>query len=121
MKSKWVLRESAVLTTSYVATDYADVSQFTKIAPVFFITSGGLTSIEYMIAFSSDAINWAYENSESVAAGIITDYEHYYTKTLTGNGSSKLLDVLNMFIKFYVKGTGTVAGSLLKLELIGVR
>lgn len=113
------VRTETVLTNSYVDTDVLNVKQFRKVALLFAVTKGSLTSIEYRIWVSFDNVNWYVEATETVAAGTITDDPGNYT-TDDNENYYKILNMYPPYMKLSVKGTGTVTGSLLGVNIVGV-
>lgn len=122
-KGSFEMRGDVELTTSYVETDEANVSGYSRIAICFDITKGSLTSFQYRIWISPDFINWYVEATESVASGIITDAPAYYTVVLSGTDDDyfKVLPCWAKYLKLEVKGTGTVTGNTCGVEVIGVQ
>ena len=122
-KGSFEMRGDVALTVSYVETDEANVSGYSRIAILFDITQGSLTSFQYRIWISHDFITWYVEATESVASGVITDDSAYYTLTLTGTDDDyfKVLPCWAKYLKLEVKGTGTVTGNTCGVEVIGVQ
>ena len=113
------VRSSLILTNSYVDTDVLNVKQFSKVALLFDVTKGSLTSIEYRVWVSFDNLNWYVEATETVAAGLITDTSSNGT-TQTTESYFKIQNIYPPYMKLSVKGTGTVTGSLLAVTIVGV-
>lgn len=124
------LRNSAVLTTSYVAgTVYQEQGLGQNIDPIMnnqlmlyvALTLGSLTSAELKVEFSDDGTNWYQETSSSVSAGTSTD--SLVTHTFTASGNYRLpISIADRKIRVSVKGTGTVTNSLMAvLGIVAVR
>lgn len=113
------VRTSLILTNSYVDTNILDKRQFRKVALMFNLTKGSLTSIEYRVWVSYDNVNWFVEATETVGAGTITDTAATYT-TQTTEDYFKILNIYPPYMKLSVKGTGIVTGSLLAVVIVGV-
>lgn len=116
------LRDSAVLTNSFAATNYTQVSDYNNIGLFLDITQGSLTSFEYIVQWSPDGTNWFYEVTETVVAGVVTDTVLYYTRVLAGDDTdqwSKPLPIRAEYIRLAVKGTGTVTNSDCEVFIIG--
>lgn len=118
-KGSDTLRTSVVLTNAYVDTDTVNLSDYTAVALLFDITKGSLTSIQYRIWVSYDNLNWYVEATETVGAGSVTDVPGVYTTTSSEN-YFKILNMYPPYMKLEVKGTGTVTGSLLAVDIVGV-
>jgi hypothetical protein len=123
---KKTIRDSAVLTGSYVAatvlgpnglnTDTDPISNNKLILLVNF-TKGSLTSGELKIEFSDDGTTYYQETNKAVSGGTTTLTVNEYTYTATGNYVIDL-DYTSRYIKVSAKGTGTVTGSLLAIDSI---
>lgn len=115
-----VVREAAVLTGSYVNSDDVDISMVGSVGIFFEITQGSLTSIEYIVDQSPDeGVAWCAEGAESVALATITDGSPNYTTT-DFDDYYKIVPAIGDRMRIRVKGTGTVAGSSLKITLKGI-
>jgi hypothetical protein len=115
-----VVREAAVLTGSYVASDDVDISMVGSVGIMFEITQASLTSIEYIVDQSPDeGTGWCAEGAEDVALATITDGSPNYTTT-DFDDYYKVVPAIGDRMRIRVKGTGTVAGSSLKITLKGI-
>lgn len=115
-----VVRESAVLTASYVASYEVDISMVGSVGIFFEITQGTLTSIEYIVDQSPDeGAGWCGEGAESVSVTTITDGSPNYTTT-DFDDYYKVIPAVGDRMRIRVKGTGTLAGSSLKITLKGI-
>ena len=120
------LRESLVLTDSYVAgTTFGPQGINTNRDPVsnnqlmlyIDFTKGSLTSAELKVEFSDDGTNWYQETSSAVASGESTD--SLLNHKFTASGSYRLaLPLCDRHVKVSVKGTGTMTGSLMAVKAI---
>ena len=120
-KTQAVMRESLILTNSYVVTDVVDIKQGSAIQLMFDVTQGSLTSFEYKVYMSYDNNNWFLEATETIAASTITDSEANYTIALSGDVKYfKIIPAYGTYLKLEVKGTGTVTGSLCAVYVMGV-
>ena len=114
------VRESAILTTSYVDTDTLDVKEYKNLCLLFNITQGSLTSFEYIVYVSNDLTTWHQEATETITASLITDTAFNYTMALSADAPYyKVIPVYCRYIKLSVKGTGTVTGSLCDITITG--
>lgn len=115
-----LLRSSAILTTSYVDTAYADLKGASDVGLHFQLTKGSLTSFQYKVLWSPDGVNWYDECTEAVAASVVTDTLLYYTTTLSENVNYyKPLPFRSGYAKVKVKGTGTVTSSACLVAMTG--
>ena len=111
-----VIRDSAILTTSYVAsTIISDAANYNELALYCYYTKGSLTSLEILIESSIDGVNYVPETNMSVSAGTVTLNEAAFTTTEDGN-LKITIPMSAHFIRISAKGTGTVTNSLLGLE-----
>ena len=112
------IRDAAILTTSYVDSDYVDCAGSNQVAVFFDYAKGSLTSLEYQVWWSLDGTTWHQEVSELVAVGTTT----ITLQNSTYAGSEKFyaaFPVFGRYFKLMVKGTGTATGSSLKMDVIG--
>lgn len=114
------IRTATALTTSYVDTDFIRMDDFKSVALMFSIVKGSLTSFQYRVWQSADGVTWYQEATESIAAGIITDAEAYYTHTIAADVNYfKTIPFNATYMKLDVKGTGTVTGNTLSVKVLG--
>lgn len=114
------VRDSAVLTTSYVnstAVDYLTVSpqDYNQLNLLVKATLGSLSSIQLKVEFSNDGSTWYQETFENISGGGATLTVGEYT--ISGDGNY----IISIPIKFArirvsAKGTGTVTNSLLEIK-----
>jgi len=115
------LRTSAILTTSYVVTNFTRLAQAQDLGVWFELEKGSLTSFQYKIQWSRDGDTWFDEVTETIVAGIITDTILYYTHVFVADDQFyKPLPVRAPYIRLSVKGTGTVTSSACAVYLTGV-
>ena len=106
------LREDAILTTEYVASNNIRLTVYSDIGVFFSVEKGSLTSFQYKILWSPDNVTWYDEVTESTTAGTITDTVCNYTIVLSGDVDYyKLFPYRGNYLRVQVKGTGTVTGS----------
>jgi len=117
------IRDSAVLTTSYVActvigsetTNASQTNQYNQLILYVDFTIGSLTSAEIKVEFSPDATNYYQESSEKVDDGTANLYVSEYTIDATGAFRIPI-QCNDRYIKVSVKGTGTVTDSLMAVK-----
>jgi hypothetical protein len=116
------VRAAAVLTNSLVASSEMDISRFNELAVFFTITQGSLTSVEYVVEQSLDSgSSWKRIGAEEITLTTITDGRPEYTESLSGDDAwYKVYKAIGQWVRIQVKGTGTVAGSSCKIEIVGV-
>ena len=106
------LREDAILTTGYVASNNIRLTVYHDIGVFFSIDKGSLTSFQYKIQWSPDGTTWYDEVTETITAGSITDTVCSYTIVLSGDVDYyKLFPYRGNYLRVQVKGIGTVTGS----------
>jgi len=127
-----VIREDAILTTSYVAatvisskmTNYDVNPQLHNQLLVFIkYTKGSLTSLELKLEFSLDGTTYFQETAKSISGGTSTDTALEHTFAPSGNQNFVLaIPIKYPYIKISAKGTGTVTTSSLELSVaVGVQ
>ncbi len=115
------IRTSAILTNSYVDTDILITKELSKVAVLFDLTQGVLTSVEYRVFISPNGVDWFIEATETVAAGTITDDPANGTVTLSGDTKYfKIFNCYAPYMKLSIKGTGTVTASAAVIHVLGV-
>jgi hypothetical protein len=114
------IRVPTILTTSYVETNYVRMDDYKNLALMFRLTAGSLTSFQYRILWSEDAVIWFYEGNETVTATLITDDVHEYSYVFAGDiNYYKVVPFYAMYLKLEVKGTGTVTGNSCAVYVMG--
>lgn len=118
-----VLREEAVLTTSYVVTPLTnldgslfDCSQLDAYNLYINFTKGSLTTAEIKIEFSYDGTNWFQEPNSLVSSGTTTWTPNVNTLAASCDISPKMT-MANKYMRVSCKGTGTVTGSKLAVAV----
>ena len=124
------LRDSAVLTNSYVAAtvlgpqgvgSQADPAENNQLNFYINFTLGDLTSAEFKVEFSDDGTTYYQETVSSISSGTSTDTVLEHTLSATGNYRVPI-SLVDRHIRISVKGTGTVTSSLMAVEVIlGIR
>ena len=118
-----VIRDSAILTTSYVATvirwedDNLDLTTSNQSIILVDFTIWSLTSMEMKFESSNDWINFYQETSLDISSTTWT--VNLFEYSFTGTWKYRIaIPLKDKFIRLSVKGTGTVTSSLCKLELV---
>lgn len=117
-----VLRDSAILTSSYVAgtilggsKDNGRVEEYNHLALVCIFTKGSLTSVEVKIEKSIDGVNYTAITNAVISGGTTTLTPGVYTTTVDANFSIDA-DISARFIRVSAQGTGTATGSALEIQ-----
>lgn len=118
-----VIRDSAILTTSYVSTvirwegDNLDLTTSNQSIILVDFTIWSLTSMEMKFESSNDWINFYQESSLDISSGTWTVnlFEYSFSATWKYRIAIPLKD---RYIRLSVKWTGTVTSSLCKIELV---
>jgi len=117
-----VIRESSILTNSYVATDIIwdeeiRLTERNQLVLYIDFTIWSLTSMELKVEFSPNEIDWYQESSQLVDSWIATiDLKEY---VFDWTWKYRLaIPIKDKFLRVSAKGTWTVTSSLLKLSLI---
>lgn len=121
LRGKATLRDSAILTTSYVDTSVVRLAPFSNICMCFDVNKGSLTSFEYKVLQSYDGYTWFTEAAEQISTTVITDYIIYYQRTLSSTNEKwyKIISFYGNYLKLQVKGTGTTTGSSCAVYVLG--
>lgn len=122
-RTHYTVRAAAELTGSYVdTTHHLDLRAYEYAGLLFERVQGGLTSVEYRVLQSHDEDTWFARGAESVAATVITDTTPYHTVDFSQElNFYKAVEMIGLYIKLQVKGSGVVAGSSLAVHITGVR
>ncbi len=117
--STTVLRAAAILTTSYVASDAAQIGNSSRVSLDIDFTLASLTSLELMVDLSSGGV-WRPYSVVKATNGAVAMYPATFTFLpadwgTTATGTSILLDVAAEKIRVRAKGTGTLTASSLTI------
>lgn len=116
------LRASAATTTSYVASDHAEVSAYKSLSLEFVLTWVDSTSTEWYVEWSSDATNWYRSTNTATSTG--TNTLTLNNQTIALGASSKWVhgpfDVADRYVRVSVKKTGGVGADALGVILVGL-
>lgn len=113
------LRESAILTTSYVYYDIGSLSsmpvgRFNQLVVYVKFTKGSLTTAEFVVEVSPNGTDWFAETSSSISAG--TDTVSVATHQVGATGNFRYLAAIkDPFVRIGIKGTGTTTSSLAEI------
>lgn len=119
-----VLRDSAILTTSYVAATVlggsalaGKVEEYNEVVFYCYYTKGSLTSLELKIESSLNGSDYVTETNMSISGATATLNKGEFTTTEDGNFKVSV-PMSAKFVKISAKGTGTVTSSLLGIEVM---
>ena len=116
-----VVREAAILTGTYVATDYFDMSNHSYASLFFNVTQGSITELRWTVWHSLDATNWYQQLAEEVTLTDIENAAPYNSLPVAGDVKRvKVVPVLGRYLRLEVLAVGTVAGSSLEVIITGV-
>lgn len=111
------LRESAILTTSYVVAElFEDLSTYNQLALAIDFTKGSLTSAEIKVEFFV-AGKWVQETASSISGGSSTETLLDHVFTASGVYDIKI-PIKCAKVRISAKGTGTVTGSLMEISAL---
>ena len=108
-----VVRDSAILTNSYVAgTIIKGAESFNQLDIQLKFTKGSLTTGELKVEFSTDSgVSYTQDTNSSISTGTTTLSLNEYQVGATGNYRISV-PITASWIKISVKGTGTATDSL---------
>lgn len=107
----YVLREPAILTTSYVESGIIQIEGKRQLSLELKFTIGSLTNAKVQIHFK-DGDNWRTHTVVAASAGVVTLSLAELTLGATGT-FDYMTEVYSKFMKVSAKGTGTVTDSSL--------
>jgi len=110
------LRESAVLTDSYVEATTEDVASVNQVMLYVTLTLGSLTSAQIKVEVSPDNTTFYRLPTQRSASGTITLNAGVYTISADGNYVIPIESKYKI-MKVSVKGTGTVTSSLMGVKI----
>lgn len=125
LSTEKTIRESAILTTSYVAgtilgaetSNPTDVTAYNQLILKVRFTKGSLTTAEVKVEFSSDNVTYDQEITETVSGGTITCV--VAERSLGASGNFEMpIPISTRYIKVSAKGTGTVTDSLMGITAV---
>jgi len=120
------VRASAVLTTSYVAgtvlgekggSPDRNAVEHNQLILLVSFTKGSLTTAELKVEFSEDGTTYYQQTFTAESGGSSTDTLGEHTFSATGNYRIAI-PLADRYVKISVKGTGTVTGSLMKIDAV---
>lgn len=112
------IRAAAAVTTSYVASTAAQTGNSPRADIHLKFTLASLTSLEVLVEFSYNNVDWYPVQTEAVSGATITCkpavYEFYPADWgTTATGTAIRVDVGAPLVRIQAKGTGTVTASSL--------
>lgn len=111
------IRSSAILTTSYVASEAKKIDGASQVNLLVQLRRGSLTSIEITPEFSPDNSTWFRETSEAVSGGTISEF--LTERSFTGDGNYSVpIPTNSQYFRVQAKGTGTTTNSWLKVDVV---
>lgn len=110
------VRDSAILTTSYVAGTVVDTEGIRNQIMIYAdFTLGSLTDAQIKVEFSRDGATYYQETFSSISSG--TDTLSLGVHKMTATGLYRIaLDVMDRYVKISAIGTGTTTSSLLAIK-----
>lgn len=116
-----VVREAAILTNSYVATNWWEMSNYSYAALYFDVTKGSITELRWYVEYSIDGTTWYRQLAEEVSLTDIENAEPYNSLPIAGDVPRvKVVPNLGSFVRLQVTAIGTVTGSSLEVTIVGV-
>ena len=113
------VRDAAVLTNSYVASDYelTALGQYNQVVLEIQLTLGSLTSAEVKVEYTQDGTVWAQETFSEIVDD--TDTLSLGEHTMAADGTYLIaLPIQTKNMRISAKGTGTVTGSSMTIRAI---
>lgn len=115
------VREDAILTTGFVATNHWDMANYSYGALYFKITQGSLTELQWYVEYSIDGTTWYRQLAEQVSLTDIENAEPPNSLPLSGDANRvKVVPNLGRYMRLQVKGVGTVTASSLQVDIVGL-
>ena len=109
------VRDSAILTTSYVAGTVIDTEGIRNQLIIYAaLTLGSLTDAQLKVEYSRDGSTYYQETFSSTSS--TTDTLSLGVHKMSASGNYRIaLDVMDRYVKISAIGTGTTTGSLLAI------
>lgn len=123
LKEKVEVREAAILTTSYVASEEMDISGHRTAGVFFEVTKGSLTEVHIKAQQSIDeGTTWFDAPAEQVGLTEIIMGLPEYKRTLVAATERWYwaFSALGQYMRVQIKGIGTATGSSCTLHIVGV-
>lgn len=116
-----VVREDAILTASYVATDYWDMANYSYAALYFNVTQGSISELRWYVEYSIDGTTWYRQLAEEVSLTDIENAEPYNSLPIAGDVPRvKVVPNLGRYVRLQVLAIGTLTASSLEVIIVGV-
>lgn len=117
------IRESAILTGSYVAGEVLSAPDFkmnllNQVVLYVDFTIGSLTSAEIIVEFSDDGTNYYQETLEDVPSSGISDADVYIRRIKQSGSYRFAIPIKDRFVRVSAIGNGTATGS--SMSIIGI-
>jgi len=116
-----IVREDAILTNAFVATDWWDMANYSYAALLFKVTQGSITELQWYVEYSIDGTVWYRQMAEEVSLTDIENAEPPNSLPIAGDvNRAKVVPNLARFVRLQVKALGTVTASSLEVTITGV-
>lgn len=111
------LRDSAIVTSEYVASTALNVSSHTAFDIYVTITLGSLTSVQVKFETSNDGVLFGLETDGTLSGSTYTDVGPVHSLSASGTFHYKSSYPFTAnYVRASVKGTGTATGSLVEVK-----
>lgn len=115
------IRDSAVLTSSYVAGTVLSVPLKNQLIIYVLFTKGLTTSMEMKVEFSQDNSSWYQEVEEFIDSGTATVRELTHqvasaNQSAAQQGYKFSIPITDRYVRISVKGTGVMTNSLVQID-----
>jgi len=116
-----VVRDAAILTNGFVATDWWDMANYSYAALYFAVVQGSITELQWYVEYSIDATTWFRQLAEEVSLTDIENAEPPNSLPIAGDVNRvKVVPNLGRYVRLQVKAVGTVTASSLEVSIVGV-
>jgi len=117
-----VVRDDAILTTGFVATDWWDMANYSYAALWFDITQGSMTELEWFVEYSIDGTDWFRQLAEEVSLTDIENAEPPNSLPVAEDVKRvKVVPNLGRYVRLQVRvSVGSATGTSLEVTIVGV-
>jgi len=116
-----VVRDAAILTNGWVATDWWDMSNYSYAALFFVVVQGSITELQWFVEYSIDGTTWFRQLAEEVSLTDIENAEPPNSLPIAGDVNRvKVVPNLGRYVRLQVTAVGTVTASSLEVTIVGV-
>jgi len=116
-----VVRDAAILTNAFVATDWWDMANYSYASLYFAVVQGSITELQWYVEYSIDGTVWHRQLAEEVSLTDIENAEPPNSLPIAGDVNRvKVVPNIGRYVRLQVKAVGTVTASSLEVSIVGL-